>query len=323
LLELANAYASLARLGEWKPYSLVVPTAETMDAERKNAPVHPERGTDLRTCYLIADILSDPQARVISFGPRSVIGMPFRCAVKTGTSTNYRDNWTLGYTPEFTVGVWCGNFDNSPMSNVSGVTGAGPIFRDIMMWLHEKHGTTWYAEPAGLVRAKIDPRNGKRLDAASPTSRSNREDVFLAGTLPPSASASDYDGEGRAILPPEFSHWISQGEHWLTGLVTAKPNGSGRTALPPRILTPADGSTFVLDPELPGRGGRLLLRASSGSEVKWFSPTLTVTTENGLSYAELIPGAHELSAVDEISGAETRTRIHVRDPRENSVRLKP
>ncbi|WP_156346444.1 hypothetical protein [Verrucomicrobium spinosum] len=68
---------------------------------------------------------------MLTFGPHSVIRMPFPCAVKTGTSTNYRDNWTMGFTPEFTVGVWVGNFDNTPMNQVSGVTGAGPVFREI------------------------------------------------------------------------------------------------------------------------------------------------------------------------------------------------
>ena len=79
--------------------------------------------------YLIADILSDNQARVMTFGTHSPLRLPFRVAVKTGTSQSYRDNWTLGYTPEFTVGVWAGNFDNTPMQGVSGVTGAAPILR--------------------------------------------------------------------------------------------------------------------------------------------------------------------------------------------------
>lgn len=315
LLELANAYACLARLGEWKPWSLV----EGNPAERAEAAVG--RMLPERTSYLIADILSDSQARLISFGPRTVIRLPFRCAVKTGTSTNYRDNWTVGFTPEFTVGVWCGNFDNTPMANVSGVTGAGPMFRDIMMWLHDKRGTQWYAEPPGIERAKIDPRNGKRLDASSPVVRTSRDELFLPGTLPQPATRDDYDSEGRAVLPPEFSHWIAQGDHWLTGLVVAR--AAGNSAAPPRILNPADGSVFVLDPDLPDRGARLLLRAAAGGGVKWNSRTLAVTMVNGLPYATLTPGSHELCAVDETSGAEVRTRIEVRDSLERANRAHP
>jgi penicillin-binding protein 1C len=303
LLELANAYACLARLGEWKEYSLVVPPSggqETASVRLKAK----------LPCYLIADILSDPQARLISFGPRTVIRLPFRCAVKTGTSTNYRDNWTLGYTPEFTVGVWCGNFDNSPMANVSGISGAGPIFREIMMWLHEKRGTTWYAEPDGIAHATIDPRNGKRLDATSPPARTSRDEIFPAGALPPPATAQDYDGEGRAILPPEYASWIAQGDHWLTGQVIARADK--RVGMPPHILNPANGSVFVLDPDLPDQGGRLLLRAVGGGTVRWSCRTLAVSTADGLCYATLTPGAHELCVVDEASGAVARARIEVR-----------
>jgi penicillin-binding protein 1C len=325
LLELANAYACLARLGEWKQWRMTgngtADHADSADkvlnheADPRTSAVNPPR-LSRQTSYLIADILSDPQARLISFGPRTVIRLPFRCAVKTGTSTNYRDNWTLGYTPEFTVGVWCGNFDNSPMANVSGISGAGPIFREIMMWLHEKRGTTWYTEPDGIAHATIDPRNGKRLDAASPSVRSRRDELFPSGALPPAAAAQDYDGEGRAILPPEYASWISQGDHWLTGLVVARADS--RTGMPPRILNPANGSIFVLDPDLPDQGGRLLLRAVGGGAVKWSSRTLAVSTANGLSYATLTPGAHELCVVDEASGAESRARIEVRSARSAS-----
>lgn len=318
LLELANAYACLARLGEWKPYALVPQPSAVPVTEGSLHPRTPS--ADPRTCYLIADILSDPQARMISFGPRTVIRLPFRCAVKTGTSTNYRDNWTLGYTPEYTVGVWCGNFDNSPMANVSGVTGAGPIFRDIMVWLHEKRGTGWYSQPQEIVRARIDPRNGKRLDATSPSVRTSREDAFVAGSLPAVTTVEDYDSEGRAILPPEFARWISQGEHWLTGLVVAK--APARTAAPPRILSPADGTVFVLDPELPEKGGRLLLRADGTGGMKWTSRTLVVTTENGQPYARLTPGRHELIVADDVSGAKSITRVEVQEVRRGgSIRL--
>jgi penicillin-binding protein 1C len=319
LLELTNAYACLARLGEWKEWRLAghatadsahrFPNDEAHPRASPQTALHP-RLFSPQTCYLIADVLSDPQARLYSFGPRSVIRLPFRCAVKTGTSTNYRDNWTVGYTPEFTVGVWCGNFDNSPMANVSGVAGAGPMFRDVMAWLHEKRGTSWYDEPDGIVHATIDPRNGMRLDVSSPPARTSRNEIFLAGTVPPAAGAQDYDSEGRAILPPEYSSWIAQGDRWLTGLVVAQPDRS--TGSPPHILSPANGSVFVLDPDLPDRGGRLLLRTAGGGEVTWSSTTRAVSTANGLSYAMLTPGEHELCVMDSISGAETRARIEVK-----------
>lgn len=312
LLELANAYACLARLGEWKEWTLLQSASSTAATGNRK---HSEQ-----VCYLLADVLRDPQARMLAFGPHTVIRMPFSCAVKTGTSTGYRDNWTMGFTPEFTVGVWAGNFDNTPMNQVSGVAGAGPIFRDIMIHLHESHGTTWFTEPQGIVHARIDPRNGKRLDAASPTVRSSRGEIFLHGSLPPVATGKDYDAEGRALLPREYARWVAGGDNWLSGLV-ALPAGEA-TNEPPRISVPVDGSIFQLDPDLKNHGSRLLLRATGPSGLLWSSPTITIADENGLHYATLVPGSHELRVEDPVTGAFSQVRIEVRAPIPSVDRLK-
>ena len=111
LLELANAYACLARLGEFKSWQLLY--SETAGAGRRVA--------DRDAAYIIADILSDNEARTMAFGADSALRFDFPVACKTGTSSNFRDNWAFGYTPELTVGVWVGNFDGSPMRNVSGL----------------------------------------------------------------------------------------------------------------------------------------------------------------------------------------------------------
>ena len=84
----------------------------------------------------------------------------FPVACKTGTSSDFRDNWAFGYTPEFTVGVWVGNFDGSPMRHISGVTGAAPILHDLFDYLHDHYGTSWYARPADIVERGIDPLTG-------------------------------------------------------------------------------------------------------------------------------------------------------------------
>ena len=81
-----------------------------------------------RTAFWISDILSDPDAREFVFGSGGSLDFPFPVAVKTGTSQAYRDNWTVGYTRDVTVGVWVGNFDRTELRNSSGVTGAAPIF---------------------------------------------------------------------------------------------------------------------------------------------------------------------------------------------------
>jgi len=82
--------------------------------------------------YLITSILSDSAARAPMFGTNSVLNLSFPAAVKTGTTDEYRDNWTIGYTPDLVTGVWVGNADNSPMIDTSGVSGAAPIWAEFM-----------------------------------------------------------------------------------------------------------------------------------------------------------------------------------------------
>jgi penicillin-binding protein 1C len=300
LLELANAYACLARLGESKPWTLL----------QNAAPAGPTRLFPADVCYLIADILSDNQARVLSFGPHSVLKMPFRCAVKTGTSTDYRDNWTLGFTPEYTVGVWVGNFDNTPMQNVSGVSGAGPIFRDIFLQLRDMTPPTWFTEPAGMVHGTIDPRTGHRLPPDIAT-RMSREELFLANTLPPVATRTDYDFDtGKALLPREYGQWLKQGDAWLAGMVDLKPLAHDPTS--PRVVSPADGAIIFLDPDLSEGGSHLVLRCAGDAPVRWDSHSLKIQQKNGQTIALLTTGKHELTATDETCGLQTTVRIEVR-----------
>lgn len=303
LLELTNAYACLARLGEFKPWGLLQETSGDGMPSTRLFPAD--------VCYLIADILSDNQARVLSFGPRSVLKLPFRCAVKTGTSTDYRDNWTLGFTPEYTVGVWVGNFDNTPMQNVSGVSGAGPIFHDIFMHLHEGGASTWFQEPKGVVHAVIDPRTGHRLTPASPVSRMIRGDLFLAENLPREATSADYDAtSGKALLPREYARWLAQGDTWLAGLVDLKPLASD--AAVPRVVSPADGAVIFLDPDLSESGRRLVLRCAADAPVRWASSSLKIQEEAGQTIAWLAVGRHELTVTDDGTGLQTTVRIEVR-----------
>lgn len=300
LIELANAYACLARMGRFKPWTLV----------------QDERATEERRLlgenesWMIADILSDNQAREMAFGGWSVLRLPFRCAVKTGTSSTFRDNWTLGYTAEFTVGVWAGNFDNTPMQDVSGVTGAGPIFRDVMLHLHEKHPATWFATPKDIVRARIDPRTGKRLTPQTPPARVSREEFFIGGKLPPVAQAGDYDAKGRAILPREYADWIGSSANWLGDLVTTAES-EDRPVL--RITNPIPGTVVILDPDIRNHGSRLLLQAVGSERAQWSCKTLELRNEGVHTFAVLKPGRHEIEARDEASGLSARTFVIVRE----------
>lgn len=299
LLELANAYACLARLGKDLPWTLV--------NEAATAPA-PRRQFDETTCYLMADILADNQARQLTFGQSSPLRLPFPAAVKTGTSTGYRDNWCVGYTPEFTVGVWAGNFDNSPMQDVSGVTGAAPIWRDVFLELQTRFGLTWYAEPPGIVRARIDPRTGKRLTAQSPPVRVSREEIFVQTHQPPAATVADYDSQGRAYLRPEYAAWVRSADNWMGNLVTVDNNPQAR---PWRISNPIPGIVVRLDPDLPMGGRRLLLQTEPQRSIRWDCDTLPVKTEGEVNYVDLTPGRHDLRATEPSSGEVQRTHIIV------------
>lgn len=120
-----------------------------------------EQIMDPRTAYLITDILSDNYARRTTFGDASPLRLSRPAAAKTGTTQDWRDNWTIGYTPDLMVGVWVGNADNEPMRNVSGVTGAAPIWRDLMEALHKGHPVREFAVPDGLVEKEVCGINGR------------------------------------------------------------------------------------------------------------------------------------------------------------------
>ena len=121
LLELASAYATLARGGIYPPLVLIANDERTRG----------KRVFSAASAYIISDILADDDARRMSFGEDSPLNLGFKVAAKTGTTNDFRDNWTLGYTPDIAVGVWIGNADYTPMKNISGLTGAAPLWSNL------------------------------------------------------------------------------------------------------------------------------------------------------------------------------------------------
>ncbi len=174
LLELANAYATLARGGVWQPVLLAT-------RPEVKLPGHPMRALDEKTAYLVTDILKDNQARAAAFGLNSPLSMPFEMAAKTGTSKDYKDNFALGYTPRWTVGVWVGNFDASPMQKVSGITGAGPILHDVALAVQARYPSPGFTAPKGVKHARVCNETGL---LAGPKCTHTHEDVFDENFLP-------------------------------------------------------------------------------------------------------------------------------------------
>ncbi len=140
LLQQANAFRSLANGGKWSPIRLT--KGDT--AQPAKAVISPQ------VAWIIADILSDPSARAATFGVDSALRLPFWSAVKTGTSKAMRDNWCVGFSDRFTVAVWVGNLEGDSMKTVSGTSGAAPIWRDIMIGLHNNAPGKPLVRPDGL-----------------------------------------------------------------------------------------------------------------------------------------------------------------------------
>jgi penicillin-binding protein 1C len=293
LLELTNAYASLARLGEYRPWRIFLD--QPAESSRQSA--------DARTCWQIADILSDNAARIPAFGANSALRFDFPVACKTGTSTDYRDNWAMGYTPEFTVGVWIGNFDGSAMRGVSGVTGAAPVLHAVFEHLHERFGTSWYAPPPGLVECDIHAWTGHRVAQARSESRRER---FLAEHLPPMESPEDYDSSGRVKLPVEYAAWLADGGDAFAqrAAVNAAPGAL-------QIMEPKSGTVFVLDPDLPG-SQRVRLVAAGGSAIEWRCESLNWHARGAQTETVLVEGEHRVEAIDSSTGMRAATWIRVK-----------
>ena len=164
LLEATNAFSTLAQLGNHNQPTILL--------DSKNSPS--TRLFSPTSAYLISSIMADNSARAHAFGRTSNLRFPFPCAVKTGTSTDFRDNWCIGFTKDFTVGVWVGNLDNTPMKGISGVTGAGSVFHSVMTRLHRDHTPQWLTKPREHLRSIHRPPHGKNSLSFSPTLPSSR-----------------------------------------------------------------------------------------------------------------------------------------------------
>jgi len=165
LLALTNAYRTLANGGQHSATRLQLRTA--------GPPVRFQAALDPRAAFIVSDILSDTNARARTFGTDSVLATRFWTAVKTGTSKDMRDNWAVGYSQRYTVGVWVGNASGAAMHAVSGTTGAAPIWAEVMQHLHRDRRSQAPAAPAGVVHTPV--HFGQQIEAP-------RQEWFLAGT---------------------------------------------------------------------------------------------------------------------------------------------
>lgn len=279
LFELVQGYATLARRGVWRPLKVTLDDDSHMNTSPRQA-LSPEVSS------LIGDILSDPQARRREFGSDGLLRLPVQTAVKTGTSTDYRDAWVIGYTEDYTVGVWMGNLSRISMHDVTGAKGPALVLRSVFAELQRLgESRSLYLDPS-LLHRSVCTHSGKLAGASCP----HVEELFVTGTEPTARC---------------------DGRHG-----TQQPSDSDLYRSPPsvRITMPTPGLHIARDPRIPDLLEALPFEiAAHGevSEVRWFVDGGEVARTQGGSTKALWPlteGRHTVKAVVRV--AATSEEVH-------------
>lgn len=196
LRQLVAAYAMLANSGRFKPVTYLI--SEEGEAHE----IFSEE-----TAYIVSDMLSDPTARNITFGSAGAMDFQGSISVKTGTSTMYRDAWAIGYTEDFTVGVWTGNFEGDPTFSVSGASGAAPILKDVFAHIYRGRPVTIRTVPRGITAKRVCGISGMN---PGPGCRYVTEELFVRGTEP-EAQCAFHASHTQAFthdLPVGYAPWL-------------------------------------------------------------------------------------------------------------------
>ncbi len=248
LITLANAYRTLANGGQWSATRVV--------AQATDSPQRRVFGRD--SAFIIGDILSDRSARATSFGLENALATRVWSAVKTGTSKDMRDNWCVGFTSRYTVGVWVGNFSGAPMRDVSGVTGAAPIWRDIVHRLHTNEPSTPPRAPSGVLRQTV---------AFDPPVEAERGEWFLRGTETVTMRGNGAQGFATSATP-----------------TIRYPAADTIIALDPDIPSDRERVVFSASPAVPG--------------LQWRIDDVVLVAERGRADWKPVPGQHMLVLED-------------------------
>ena len=281
LLQLSTAYASLANGGYYTGnYSIL----DIRDADgnllytQNQTP--PLQVFDPRVVWLISDILSDDRAREIGFGLNSTLKIDRTAAVKTGTTTNFHDNWTIGYTPDLLVGVWVGNSNYEAMHDVTGVTGAAPIWNETMRALLAGKPDKPFVRPDGMKQVEVCDLSGLLPTPACPYTHM---EWFINGTEPTQTDtvyqqiwidaltdslANDLTPPDRRKsivalnLPAEAQLWAR--EQGLPLLVDFQQNTISQNANELVLISPSPNTTYRITPDLDLSSQQLSVEAAAG-----------------------------------------------------------
>ena len=316
LLDLTSAFGVFAAGGvRVPPVAILKITDARGNVLDEWKPKTGERVLDARVAYLINNILSDNGSRLATFGPNSLLQIGRPAAVKTGTTTDFRDNWTVGYTPQLSVGVWVGNADNSPMVNITGVAGAGPIWHDFIRLALNGKPAADFPRPPGLTQVEVCALSGLLPTPYCPL---KRMEIFIEGTqpTPPDTFYQPFDidtatgalateatpperrrTETFLVLPPEAQDWARS-----KGLPLPPTAGSPDSTSGLRLTGPDDATVYSISPRLPLANQQIIFSASSGRPLQSVSFVLdgeivaTLAAPPYQSYWALTPGRHTLIA---------------------------
>jgi len=306
LLELARAYSALANEGKYTGTAILLDVRDA-DGNLLYAPQHSpaQQIIDPRVAWLISDILSDDHARQTGFGLNSVLKIDRTAAVKTGTTTNFHDNWTIGYTPDLLVGVWVGNSNYEAMHEVTGLTGAAPMWAEAMRSILQGHPDQAFAQPDGLIQLEVCALSGLLPTPACPHTQT---EWFIAGTQPTAPDTfyqfSDAQrGEVVLNLPLAARDWARS--NGLPLLVDVGDSG-GLT-----LTSPTDKATYKITPDLSLTAQQLALStrtASDFAQVTFFadgSPLEITSSPPHQTWWTLSVGTHQFWAEGVTTSGET------------------
>ena len=287
LVDLAAAYSGLARGG-------MAMCAKFLAAEHQ--PI--TRIASDEATAIITDILCDNDARQKSFGPHSPLAFEERVAAKTGTSSGFRDAWTVGFDREHTVAVWAGNFDGRPMRDTFAVRAATPLWAVVMQeLLRRDHPLDLPVLSKRLVRREICKETGllpSRFSAAT------LNELFLAGTEPREYSADYFASDGRLLLPNEYSRWCASRDNTIGAHVRSDV----------RITSPPANARYQLDPVLPPSQQMVELTAAFAGDVEWFVNGAKVSPQrDGRFFWQLVAGEWNVHAVSRGEFAEEKITV--------------
>lgn len=320
LLDMAQAYSIFPNGGHFvKPSFILKVSRRSGDVlyEWQKPPFN-NRILDERVAYLINDILSDPGARIPAFGTNSALDIGRPAAAKTGTTTDFRDNWVMGYTPNLVVGVWVGNADNTPMTDVTGVSGAGPIWNLFMRRVLAGQPEVAFTRPDGIVSQEVCALSGLLPTPACPRRRVER---FIEGTQPTETDniyqtftidrtsglladdttpPQDQVERVFAVLPQEARDWANRNgiPQPPIGAVVLRPDDSAGL----RLLEPDPYTVFQISPRTPPDTQRIRLTAGVPPNTESVTYLMndqelgTVQAEPWALWWMLEPGDHELVA---------------------------